>query len=121
MQGDSMIQHFQDSIMYLSKPFLIMYYCTVIYIFMIKNTLLTIISSILFRTPLFKNGGFVLRLKYATHIFHSWEEFNYWGGCPISVIRPCIITCVNQEIIFTNMNSKFNEYVDTIRKGLGAQ
>ena len=44
-------KHFQDSVMYLRKTFLIMYSCTVLHIFPIKNMLLPMISSIICSNP----------------------------------------------------------------------
>ena len=107
--------------MYLRKHFIIMHYCTVLHIFLIKNTLLPNIISILCSTQLFNNDEFVLRLKYATKISNSWEDCKYWNGCPITGIPTYIVIFSNQESIVTNMNYKSNEFADTLRKDLDVQ
>ena len=111
----------QDIGMYLHKIFIIMNYCTVLQIFLIKTTLLPNISSILCSNHLFNNGEFILRLKYATNIYHSWEDCKIWDRCPITGIPPNIVIYANQEIIITNMNYKFNDYSDTPIKEIGVK
>ena len=99
----------------------IMYSFTVMQIFMIKNTLLPIISLILCNTSIFNIDEFILQSKYATKIYHSWEDCKYWYGCLVTVIRPYTINYFNQERIITKINSKSNEYADTLRKQLDAR
>ena len=114
-------KNFRYSGVHLCKTFLAINSCTVPQIFLIKNTLLSIISSILCNTPLLKDDEFILQLKSSTNISHAWEDCKYWDVCPITGIPSYIITPVNQKIIVTNMNYKFNEYADIMKNNLGVR